>query len=169
MIALDIDGTLLDYNYVPRVVGVNNRLVDRLVALSVKSVALCSNQSGLPFGVQGLKRRDGRPYPAPAVFNERLGYLIGVLAYAGIQVVGIQVCVYHPKATAQAIQDAARLVDFQPGLTVYIGKEWRKPSPAMLLAVCASEFYGDSDEDEQAANAAGIPFVRVGRFDWRKE
>ena len=40
----------------------------------------------------------------------------------------------------------------------------RKPSPLMLRAVGATEYWGDSPEDAEAAHNAGVPFVHVERF-----
>ena len=49
-------------------------------------------------------------------------------------------------------------------VTVYTIARARKPQPLMLHSVMASEYWGDSDEDGEAAAAAGVPFVNVERF-----
>ena len=41
----------------------------------------------------------------------------------------------------------------------------RKPEPYMLGLTKIEAYYGDSPEDRQAAEAAGIPFVSVPRFE----
>lgn len=58
------------------------------------------------------------------------------------------------------------LVTFRRFLPVFVRVEEdaRKPSPKMLEVSNATCYYGDSDEDAQAAKAAGIEFVRVERF-----
>lgn len=170
MIASDIDGTLLDYNYIPGTIPAINYPLIRQLRQRTTELLLVTNQGGLPFGVQGIVRKDGRKYPAPEDFIDRFVCLAGALALYGISVHGLWVCVFHPKAKPEAIELAAETVDellFSfPGLSVHIypGEAMRKPSPAMLNYASATCYYGDSDEDEQAAKAACIEFVRVNRF-----
>jgi acid phosphatase class B len=86
-----------------------------------------------------------------------------------IEDVALRASCYHPKAPVKAIQDAAHqlrglfsnhLFDWR----IYTTERARKPNALMLRSVGASCYYGDSDEDAQAAKEAGIPFVRVERF-----
>lgn len=170
MITLDIDGTLLDYNYSTRTKPViNQELIAKLAADGVEQIALVTNQGGLVFGEQGFRRQDGRGYPVPEDFTNRLFELDQALARHGIAIAGVYICTYHPKADAgwlDATTDKLRRLLRLTHLPcfVYPVDSFRKPSPIMLEIAKASVYYGDSDEDEQAASAAGIPFVRVPRF-----
>ena len=167
MLTLDIDGTLLDYDYKPGEVGVNRALICQI---PTERIAIVTNQGGLAFGVQGLLRTDGRPYPKPDDFFTRLQYLNQVLRENGIVFTALRVSLYHPRAGQVDIRRAyEQLRDLFYVSTL---RDWRfyktararKPSPLMLNSIGASAYWGDSDEDEQAAVAAGIPFKRVERF-----
>ena len=119
----------------------------------------------------GVLRGDGRPYPSPAQFLNRLAVAVGALERAGIKVDTVRVCVFHPRADKAAIQRAAAEVREGMGRTILVA-DWtvyttaraRKPAPLMLRSVRAAEYWGDSEEDGEAARAAGVPFVRVERF-----
>lgn len=167
MVALDIDGTLLDYNYIPgQPPRINQELFFKLAG---QDIILVSNQGGLVFGVQSANRSDGRKYPTPEDFIARLGYLMAACAKFNINILGLHVCVYHPKASPHIVgfvedELVTLLEKFYFPATVYNEAEARKPSPYMLVEAGATLYYGDSDEDEQAAQAAGIEFVRVDRF-----
>lgn len=170
MIASDIDGTLLDYNYIPGQMPAINWPLLRQIAERTDVLALVTNQGGLPWGVLGMQRKDGRPYPKPADFVGRFVHLCGALALHGVAVSSLYVCVFHPKADGETVMkacyDTSALLYCIGATTahVYFGEEFRKPSPAMLVAAGATCYYGDSDEDAAAAEAAGIEFVRVERF-----
>ncbi len=171
MIACDIDGTLLDYAY-DRIGVINRSFVERLVKLPVDAIALVSNQGGISLGVAGAKRADGRWYPTPQLCFNRLMTVYLTLRQYHIKIVRVAYCVYHPRATPNAIANAARQLRRLINLnvpdrfdyTIYETARARKPNPLMLRAVNASIYYGDSDEDEEAARAAGIAFARVPRF-----
>ena len=171
MIAIDLDGTLLDYSPEGARPIANWRVIRDLLRRGCHQVAIATNQGGLPWFVLGATRQDGRPYPSPAQFLNRLAVVNGVLRGYGITVAAVRVCVYHPRAEAAAIQRAA--AEVREGMArsilvddwrVYTTARARKPQPLMLRSVGASEYWGDSDEDEGAARAAGVPFVRVERF-----
>ena len=172
MIAIDLDGTLLDYDYDPYRAEsrVNYALLRQLRIAGVEQAAIATIQGGTPFGLMGAKRRDGRCYPTPDDFMRRLHLACEALRNGGIAVAAVRVCVFHPHAEDRYIQAAARFMrQYMPGVLVpdwrvYTTAAARKPSPLMLRSVGASEYWGDSDEDEGAAQAAGIPFVRVARF-----
>lgn len=170
MIALDIDGTLLDYAPVGAHPRANWELIKCLLRRRVHRVALCTNQGGLPWWTLGAVRRDGQSYPSPDQFLYRLAVAVGVLDRYGVSVAAVRVCVFHPKAPDAAIQRAARLVRegmgsiLIPDWRIYTRADARKPEALMLRSVGASEYWGDSDEDAGAAQAAGVPFVRVQRF-----
>lgn len=121
-------------------------------------------------GIQGTTRKDGRVYPQPSDFVGRFVHLCGALALHGMHIKKLCVCTYHPKAPVGAVQQSAHDVDTllrRIGGTaafVFHDEEMRKPSPWMLDFANIDCYYGDSDEDEQAAQAAGVEFVRVERF-----
>lgn len=173
MIALDLDGTLIDYSPEGPQPRANPVVLDELRDLGARHVAICTNQGGLCFGVLGATRKDGRGYPTPADFMRRIAYARLALLANGIVVAAVRVSCYHPAAVsspqvAAAIQRAARqlrdpLLPTAPW-RVFTTAAARKPQPLMLRSVGATEYWGDSDEDAAAATAAGIPFVRVERF-----
>ena len=170
MPALDLDPTLLSGYDDGRCLRVNLRGLADLRARRVRHVAICTNQGGLPWWAMGVSRRDGRPYPSPEQFLFRLAVAVGWLDQYGIAVSAVRVCVFHPKAPDAAIQRAARLVRagmrsiLVPDWHIYTRADARKPAPLMLRSVGALEYWGDSDEDQGAALAASVPFVRVARF-----
>lgn len=165
MIAFDIDGTLLDYKYsTPG--EVNQEIIK---SIKPGPIALVSNQGGLAMGIEGKLREDGRPYPTPNIFAERFATLVRELSKAGIEIARVRVCVYHPRASRESIQRAALEVRgilraSCKDVIVYTSERARKPSPWMLRSVGAWMYYGDSEEDEEAAKAARVHFVRVRRF-----
>lgn len=148
---------------------VNHALIAQL-AKETDRIALVTNQGGLGFGWQQRNRADGRKYPAPADFVQRLGVLVKALAEAGIRVDSVHVSLYHhAHETALLIEIRSELGPLAENATgvypkIYIIPDSRKPFPKMLYAAHATVYYGDSDEDEQAAQAAGCRFVRVPRF-----
>lgn len=166
MIGLDLDGTVLNYSNHVSDLRINPALVALLPANS-QPVAIISNQGGAVFS-----RSDPAKYPSPARITERLGHAVEFLAAAGYPVAAIHISVYHPKAQHSDIINTAimlrkilssRLPRMQAH--VYIGTSSRKPGTFMLRAAGATAYYGDSPEDRQAADAAGIPFVYVERFE----
>jgi len=173
MITLDLDGTLLDYNYLPgRMPQLNYDLVDRLYfdanTTGNRFVSIVTNQGGLPFGMRRLAAIDGRPYPHPTIFVVRLFAVVTALARYDLKVDSIRVCLYHPRANADDVERVAQvlrpMLSFFENTVVYTTAKARKPSPLMLKSVGATCYYGDSDEDAAAAQAASIPFYRVTRF-----
>lgn len=165
-IGSDIDGTLLDYNYSEGAPTINYKLIQQW---RNRSVILITNQGGLAFGVQGLKRKDGRPYPTPELFLSRLDALVKTLRSCDIAVPLVYVSLYHdnaPISTTIRVRDIleGEFVQRSFGGHIHISKFYRKPNRAMLLLAGISVYYGDSDEDEEAAKNAGVEFVRVSRF-----
>lgn len=167
MIACDIDGTLLEYGNHSSLPTFNIALGEKLSNITT-FVSLVTNQGGLPFS--GELRRDGRPYPHPLDVVQRIIVLDGCLRMCNIAIKQIAICVYHPRAKSARIDWAARLLRrglkpiYGRRVVVYTTAQARKPEPKMLLDVCATTYYGDDDCDAQAAQAAGIEFVRVPRF-----
>ena len=168
MIALDLDRTAVSgYDHLP--LTVNPALLVALLQRNVRCVTFGTNQGGLPWFIAGIPRADGRLYPSPEQFVGRLQFAVSSLAQCGIEVAAVRVCVFHPRAEDRHIQTAAHqvrdlLAGSRFGWRVYTTAAARKPSPLMLRSVGATEYWGDSNEDEGAAIAAGIPFVRVARF-----
>lgn len=161
MITLDIDGTLLGYSGSPTV----NRPLILSLSTQTRQVSLVTIQGGLPFGILNSAGK----YPRPEDFYHRLCNLQQALFEYNIHLAMLRVCIYHPKAPSNAIHNAASqlrnlLSVFCVDWKVYTTERARKPNPFMLRSVGASVYYGDSDEDEQAALAAGIEFVKVERF-----
>ena len=171
MIALDLDGTLLDYSPEGERPAVNWAVIRALAARGVCKVAIVTNQGGLPWFVMDVLRKDGRPYPSPAQFLNRLAVAVDALSRYGIKVDDVRVSCYHPRADEAAIQRTA--TEVRAGIQraavagnwrVYTTARARKPQPLMLRSVGATEYWGDSPEDGGAARAAGVPFVKVDRF-----
>ena len=179
MIALDLDGTIIDHggNSSPYI---NHALISALAARGVREVAICTNQGGLCFCVLGYSPKNGGAYPSAETFDMRLAIARNALAMHGITCRSVRVCVWHDAANRQpeiaaAVKTAARQVRrklaarnsrfrSEVDWTVYTTAAARMPSPLMLRSVGATEYWGDSDENEGAARAAGVPFVRVERF-----
>ena len=136
----------------------------------MRTVAILTNQGGLPYGVAGKLRKDGRPYPTPVQFITRLRCARVALSEYGIAVAHLRVSLWHAYADAAAIRSAATQVrgwlDVTQGMQwrVYTTERARKPHPLMLHSVGATEYWGDSPEDAAAAANARIPFVPVERF-----
>lgn len=167
LIGSGVDGTLLDYNYSDGAPTINMRLIQEW---RNKAVILITNQGGLALGVQGLKREDGRPYPTPELFLRRLDALVKVLRSNDIAVPLVYVACHHDRASTTDIIKSCTMVmaglkklGFNPSY-VYANRPYRKPNGAMLAHAGISVYYGDSDEDQQAAKNACVEFVRVSRF-----
>lgn len=166
MKTFDIDGTLLDYDYLPGEDPVINRGLIATLEPGER-IALVTNQGGLAFGLMGIQRKDGRHYPRSADFVWRLNKLVNCLTDAGVIVADVHVCTFHPKAPPEKCEEAAASIkEMLPSDTVkaYFFERWRKPNPSMLVEARATVYYGDSEEDAEAAARLHIPFVRVTRF-----
>lgn len=156
-IGLDLDGTICNYNAHGVEIRTNPALLGMLPPQSL--IAIISNQGGLPHG---------RIEAAQVV--RRMAAACTFLAQAGHQVVGIYASVFHPTATAGQVRSAERSLRYRAAqiglpLSVFSTARSRKPSPFMLKHARISAYYGDSEEDRAAARMAGIPFVRVLRFE----
>lgn len=167
MIASDIDGTLLNYDDPARVPPSFNRALIAELAAVTNTLVIVTNQGGLPFGVMGTRRADGRAFPTPAQFTARVTALAAQLQQAGIRVEALHVSLFHPKASRGAIVRAARMTRYNLRafgfpVHIYTTARARKPSPFMLTACGATCYYGDDDSDAEAAR--DIQFVRVNRF-----
>lgn len=161
MIALDFDGVVANYgNHTTE-----TRFNDALLALLPRErqpVAIITNQGGMALHASAPER-----YPAPERVAMRLLAGIGWLEARGYRVQMVLISAYHPRADRQMIERAAAQLRRELVLvprTVYTTARSRKPSPFMLRVAGAGVYYGDSPEDQQAAQAAGIPFILVPRF-----
>lgn len=161
MICLDFDGVVANYgNHLTE-----TRFNDALLALlppAPQRVAIITNQGGMALHASAPER-----YPAPERVAMRLLAGIGWLEARGYRVQMVLVSAYHPRAARPAIERAAAKLRRELVLvprTVYTTERSRKPSPFMLRVAGVGVYYGDSPEDEEAARAAGVPFVRVPRF-----
>ncbi len=161
-LAFDLDGTLLNYGAKPGEIPKANW--ELLKPLTVgHSISVITNQGGIPFSLVNPK------FPTAGYFVDRVFYLVGALKCFGIELENLFVCVYHPKASADMLKYAVDALEFMHtsyGIPtkVFYEDQYRKPNAGMLEWEKLSAYYGDSDEDQQAAEAAGIDFVRVERF-----
>jgi histidinol phosphatase-like enzyme len=170
MNASDIDGTLLPYGK-PKLI-LNYALTRSWQRQGIHTIALVTNQGGLPFAIAQKREGSNVTFPTPAQFLERLTYLIIALDRERINVSAIRVCTYHPKAQDCDIQTAAReLREWMsaklPNIWhVYTTEAMRKPNGGMLRTfdLKTGTYYGDSDEDAAAAHQACWSFVKVERL-----
>lgn len=163
MIALDFDGVVANYGDHVSQTRYNPVLLPLLPARR-QPVAICSNQGGMVFS-----RHNPERYPSPLRVAQRLLGGCNFLWRYGYPVQALYISAFHPKAADADIQAvAAHLRELisviVPVWRVYTTERARKPHPLMLRAAGATCYYGDSPEDAQAAQAAGIPFVAVPRF-----
>ena len=161
MICLDMDGVLLNYGNHTTELRINHEFIDHLSQNGVKKVSICTNQGGMVFS-----RSNPAKYPTPKRFLERASAATTALETAGISVVTVHVAYFHPKAKdADLVNVYNEFVHLlSPRFVAWDKEEYRKPNPGMLLAAKCTTFYGDSPEDEQAANEAECEFVHVERF-----
>lgn len=167
MIAFDLDGTILNYNGHTIAIRYNYALINLLRQTTViNTVAILTNQGGMAFSRQNPAR-----YPTPERVAMRIYSASQFLQNNGWSVAVVMASCYHPRAQAVDVQWAAAtlrtyLAAFGvPRWRVYTTERARKPNPLMLRAAGATMYFGDSDEDEAAAKAAGVRFVRVKRFE----
>lgn len=171
-VGLDLDGTILNFLVGNQAAKWNHDLIARLSEDGVKCVAVCTNQGGLGFGEKGAIRKDsGMPYPTVYQFLARVESAWLALRTYGILLTDLRVSLFHPRLLQHEIDGVFyEILRAQPGmpemeLHLYRGSLHRKPNYGMLMDVgTLTRFYGDSDDDEGAARAAGIEFHRVERF-----
>lgn len=162
-IAVDLDGTILNYGNHVTDCRVNYNFIGQLIADGVRHIDIITNQGGLVWHAASPEK-----YPSPARFVERLRVAIDALGVAGIAVVAVRVAFYHPKAKTVHIATVSDEVYFaspdRERIVRYEEPEARKPGTLMFEEAGVTRYYGDSDEDERAAAAHGCEFVRVERF-----
>lgn len=156
----DMDGTLIAYEqgYVPDNT-INYDLIDQVIDRGDK-VAILTNQGGIPLG-----------YRTAGLFVARFSHVKQYIQdVRRAKVVELQVALWHEKATREQIAAAflelsgVYYPDASMHCMVWAQQAYRKPEPRMLQIAGVGIYYGDSDEDERAAAAAGVQFVRVPRF-----
>ena len=162
----DLDGTLLDYfAEIGGLPVVNWDLVNAIHDPNsgmFTYATIITNQGGLQFGEAGISK-----YPTVSHFERRVSWITDALRERNILVVGVFVSLHHPNGNPE---DEARIarelkVSSIANLVVPLtDRIFRKPAPGMLHASKCDVYHGDSDEDEHAAMAAGVPFVKVERF-----
>lgn len=172
MIGIGFDGVLTDCDYTPGAEPViNGALVNMLADAGVRQVSIIANQNELAFGIYNLVRKDGRAYPKPQDFLQRLHGAVAALKAMGIAVAEVTVATYEHASLRSGSIEAARWLNlYAPRdlcFMAWSGADKRLPSPAMFhrLAFPLTAYYGCSGDGELAAQAAGVPFVRVERFD----
>lgn len=167
-VALDLDGTLVEYG---DGVQVNHKLIDQVIGNGdIKTAVIVTNQGGIPLG-----------YRTAFQFMYRLNAVAEAIVRAGGTVLFVTVCVWHKKASKDRVlvarADTLSLCsDCTPwthaltetNIRVFTDAIYRKPSGEMTqylgIKYSVTAFYGDSDDDEGEAAAAGVPFIRVDRF-----
>lgn len=167
----DLDGVILSYEeHAGGPVRINTPLIEKLAESGLKELCIITNQGGMAFS----KMQTLKPYPTPARVAARIMLTVDALWRARIRTVGVYVSTYHPYFTgtdtchtvAEELYDL--LTPFQHThigeLVISNAAESRKPSPNMLKWAGVCCFFGDSDTDREAAEAAGVPFVPVERF-----
>lgn len=165
-VGIDLDGTLLNYGNHTTELSVNRDLIARLKADGVTEVAVITNQGGLCFHESNPTK-----YPSPERFFRRLTVGMDCLFLQDIAVDSVRVALYHPKGDKIAMSKAGSAI-IMAGLNSFYNfslitsqqENDRKPGTGMFVGASITRYYGDSDEDEQAALAAGVEFVRVDRF-----
>lgn len=160
----DLDGTLLNYGNADFTTFVNTAFLDTLAGTTdaPEFIKIVTNQGGLQFGMAGIAK-----YPTLSYFEDRIIRLMAALQERNVYIDRVYACIYHPKGDhilEDQVKEAIAASRIGRIVTVLDKEAYRKPAPGMLLLAGATVLYGDSDEDEQAAQAAGIPFIRVDRF-----
>lgn len=171
MTGIGFDGVLISGGAEP---VINTAFVTMLAAAGVRQVSIIDNQGELACGVGNLLRPDGRAYPKPQDFLNRLHCARTALDAAGIDVAEVAVATYVRAALYNDSVEAARWLNLHAPLDLpfmaWSGPLKRLPNPAMFhhLTFPLTAYFGCSAAPEQAAQAAGVPFVRVERFDGEK-
>lgn len=164
-IGLDLDGTILNYNAHATEIRTNPALLAMLPRHA--DVVIISNQGGLPFGRITAEQ-----------VVKRLTIARRFLDDGGHKLLWSYFSTYHPQAQRRDIFNAAQRLRhtlmrdlFKRDImgygqwSIFTTARSRKPEPYMLKLTEIEAYYGDSPEDEQAAKAAGVPFVSVPRFE----
>lgn len=170
MLGFDLDGVFLSYEgHVGGDVRINTPLIEKLADDGVKELAIITNQGGMAFSTLP---QPPTPYPTPRRVAARIILAVDAIEKRGIRVVGVYVSTYHPffigtntcRKTAEELRDC--LAPALPGMHLVVSPvpEARKPLPRLLLWAEVDHYFGDSETDREAAEAAEVPFTLVERF-----
>lgn len=171
LLLLDVDGTLREYKTDVLLPKVRERIA--LVKEAGIPIAFCTNQGGV--GLRHWQETGGfgepQNYPTEDQVMNSLRRLKDILE---IPQATIHVCyAYQSKKTSEWSPTPPGRENIS-----YWHKDWRKPSPNMLLDAIdlwgakpkKTLMVGDSEEDEQAAAAAGCKFMWAKDFfGWENE
>ena len=173
MLTADLDGTLIPYGQTnQQPTAFNHELAMQWKQSGVTELCIATNQVGMVFS-NGKNK-----YPTTQIVAWRIAYAIDELSKHGITVKTVIASAYHPKASIKLIGDAmlglaqefaalAMFGKFNVGKVTLLTKgteQYRKPNPQMLFDLKATEYWGDSTEDEEAAKNAAVKFFSVARF-----
>lgn len=167
-IGVDFDGTGMNYHHGMSPGNSVNRALLRVIA--GKAIWVLTNQGGLPFGVRQLEQPSKLNFPQPYEFSHRLRIFEEVCRVEfDITVKGVRASLFHPKIAVEYIMQAADnlsalALNLSIPLYVFTTAKYRKPLPEMFWGLSLARYYGDSEEDQQAAESAGVPFTQVERF-----
>lgn len=163
MLTADLDGTLISYGS-GSTPTFNHALAAQWQAEGVTEIAIATNQGGILFA-------DGKnKFPTAETVANRIIFAFMELGKYNIKISKMIISVYHPnfkhgQISADLIsRPLFRAKQEIPSMRIETGEQWRKPSPKMLQAMKATSYYGDSDEDQAAAEAFKIPFYKIERF-----
>lgn len=154
LVILDADGTLCH-----RDTGAVLPLAVEIWKAAPRAIAIATNQGGPACKAAGWDNpAKGRKYPTLAAVEEKYRHLADRLNAK------LYMSLAYQTRDGEWIYPAG-LERKDPRLQ----HEWRKPAPGMLIAAMSfyratpgrTIFIGDSDEDEAAAVAAGVHFIRV--------
>jgi histidinol phosphatase-like enzyme len=185
-VASDLDGTLVEpFKTVPLP---GARLLCEFLAAKSIPLVICTNQAGPMWGVLTKQEK----YPTPEMLATTLFQISSALKLSTMEVVWC-LSINDPRFYQQPERWPPEQIEWslygirerlqsslwalQRGFGdrhtfhVHDMLEWRKPKPGMLLKAAnlfgvptnAGLFLGDMQEDQDAANAAGMPFLSIDK------
>lgn len=130
-------------------------------------IAFATNQGGVGLREWMLYKGFGDPHQYPS-YDEVMARLRTIASALGVPLSAIYVCFAYQTKKGQ-------WAEFPPTKNYNLPQwsaSWRKPSPGMLLqamsdanmSAATTVMVGDSDEDRQAAAAAGVQFIHAKEF-----
>lgn len=159
----DLDGTLVNYWAEPKSYPIFNwSLIETIRDTNPTYITIATNQGGLQFGEMGIEK-----YPTVPYFTKRIAWLADALATFDIYLIRVFASLHHPKGDVNVerqVKDTIAGSLVGNIVTPLTDPFFRKPAPRMLQMAQCDVYYGDSEIDEQAAQAAGVPFIKVERF-----
>ena len=169
LIIFDCDGTLTPDN---KGTWFDANVAGKLATLRGQDIrlALASNQGGVGLRHWMEAAGFGKPddYPTAAQVFSRLAEVANNVTALTLLSVTIYTCFAYQSKTSGKWTPTPEGSEDDP----HWSPLWRKPAPGMLLQAMADAgvgptdtlFVGDSDEDRQAAAAAGIEFVEAAVY-----